>query len=57
MKDDLLRVMPIWVTFPRLPLHLWGQRSLSKIASDVGKPVATDDCAARKLRVPYARES
>lgn len=23
LKEDFLRVMPLWVTFPRLPLNLW----------------------------------
>lgn len=52
IKDDLIRVVPLWVVFP----HLWGQRSLSKIASSVGKPVTTDECKARKLRVSHMLE-
>lgn len=55
IKEDLLRVMPLWVTFPRLPLYLWGDKSLSKIASAVGKPLMTDECTTKKLRVSYAR--
>lgn len=50
LKNDLLRVMPIWVTFARLALHLWSQRSLRKIASVVGNPVTTDECTAKKLK-------
>ena len=55
MKEDLLRVLPIWITLPQLPLHLWGERSISKIASVVGKPITTDECTAKKLRISYAR--
>ena len=55
MKEDLLRVLPIWITLPQFPLHLWGERSISKIASMVGKPITTDECTAKKLRISYAR--
>ncbi|XP_058783726.1 uncharacterized protein LOC131658451 [Vicia villosa] len=55
LKDDLLRVLPLWITLPNLPLHLWGEKSLSKIASAVGRPIMTDECTARKLRISYAR--
>lgn len=55
MKEDLLRTLPLWVTFPGLPVHLWGQKSLSRIASTIGIPVTTDECTAEKLRISYAR--
>ncbi|PNX83937.1 hypothetical protein L195_g039987 [Trifolium pratense] len=55
LKDDLLRVLPIWVTFPQLPLIFWGEKSIGKIASALGKPMMTDECTAKKLRVSYAR--
>lgn len=55
IKEDLLRILPLWVTFPNLPLHLWGEKCLSKIASTVGKPIATNECTAKKLRISYAR--
>ncbi|XP_058760792.1 uncharacterized protein LOC131634153, partial [Vicia villosa] len=55
LQDDVLRVLPIWVTFPQLPLKFWGDKSMGKIASAIGKPIMTDECTARKLRVSYAR--
>src|SRR4051812_28092191 len=55
LKKDMLRTIPIWVTLPHLPIHLWGQKSLSKIGSALGTPVVTDECTANKLRVSYAR--
>ncbi|XP_058725788.1 uncharacterized protein LOC131597091 [Vicia villosa] len=55
LKDDLLRVLPLWITMPNLPLHLWGEKSISKITSVVGIPITTDECTARKLRISYAR--
>ncbi|XP_058761495.1 uncharacterized protein LOC131634890 [Vicia villosa] len=55
LKRDMLRTIPLWVKLPRLPLHLWGARSLSKIGSALGVPLVTDECTASKLRVSYAR--
>lgn len=49
LKDNLLRVMPIWVVLPKLPLVYWGEKSIGKIASVLGKPVMMDDCTAKKL--------
>ncbi|XP_058768386.1 uncharacterized protein LOC131642116 [Vicia villosa] len=55
LEEDMLRVLPIWVIFPNLPLAFWGETSLGKIASAIGKPLMTDECTAKKLRVSYAR--
>ncbi|XP_058733882.1 uncharacterized protein LOC131605554 [Vicia villosa] len=55
LQADLLRVLPLWITLPNLPLHLWGKQSISKITSVLGKPITTDECTARKLRISYAR--
>ncbi|XP_058774501.1 uncharacterized protein LOC131648792 [Vicia villosa] len=55
LKDDLLRVLPLWVIFPQLPLLYWGEESIGKIASALGKPLMMDECTAKKLRVSYAR--
>ncbi|XP_058775694.1 uncharacterized protein LOC131649972 [Vicia villosa] len=55
VKEDMLRTLPIWVTLPKFPLHLWGPRSLNKIGSMIGIPLVTDECRAHKLRVSYAR--
>ncbi|XP_058750189.1 uncharacterized protein LOC131623208 [Vicia villosa] len=55
VKEDLLRTLPIWVKLPKLPLHLWGARSLNNIGSAIGVPLVTDKCTAHKLRVSYAR--
>ncbi|XP_058775952.1 uncharacterized protein LOC131650248 [Vicia villosa] len=55
LQDDILRILPIWVMFPQLPLVYWGDRSIGKIASAIGKSLLTDECTAKKLRVSYAR--
>ncbi|CAK8569173.1 unnamed protein product [Lathyrus sativus] len=54
IKDELLRTLPIWVKLPQLPIVLWGDTSLNKIGSALGKPIMTDECTANRLRVSYA---
>ncbi|XP_058726142.1 uncharacterized protein LOC131597463 [Vicia villosa] len=55
MKQDMLRTIPIWIKLPKLPLYLWGERTLDKIGSAIGVPMITDECTTHKLRVTYAR--
>ncbi|XP_058754195.1 uncharacterized protein LOC131627366 [Vicia villosa] len=55
LDKDAIRVMPLWVTFPQLPLAFWGESSIGKVASAIGKPIMTDECTAKKLRITYAR--
>ncbi|CAK8537819.1 unnamed protein product [Lathyrus sativus] len=55
IKDELLRTLPIWVKLSQLPIVLWGDTSLNKIGSALGKPIMTDECTANRLRVSYAR--
>ena len=37
-----LQKVPIWIQFPNLPLSYWSSKVLGKIASRIGKPLATD---------------
>lgn len=37
-----MAMVPIWIKFPYLKLHLWGVSVLSKMASVVGKPLFID---------------
>lgn len=55
MKVDAIRVLPIWVNFHQLPLKYWGEKSIGKVSSLIGKPMMTDECTEKKLRVSYAR--
>lgn len=55
LRDDLLRVLPLWVNLPNLPLYLWGEKSITKISSAIGKPIVTDVCTAQKIRASYVR--
>ncbi|XP_020262717.1 uncharacterized protein LOC109838707 [Asparagus officinalis] len=46
---------PIWVQFPNLRLNLWSSTGISKIASLIGCPIATDKLTASRPRLSYAR--
>ncbi|XP_020240887.1 uncharacterized protein LOC109819544 [Asparagus officinalis] len=48
-------IYPMWIQFPALRLNLWNSKSLSKIASLIGKPIATDKLTASRQRLSYAR--
>lgn len=54
MSKEPLQVIPVWVTFPNLPIEYWAPRSLGRIASCLGKPICTDKLTAKGERVSYA---
>ncbi|CAO2813667.1 unnamed protein product [Amaranthus hypochondriacus] len=54
-NDEILRVIPVWIRLPSLPLHCWGVETLSRIVSAVGVPILADDCTAKQTKVSYAR--
>ncbi|XP_010667206.1 uncharacterized protein LOC104884282 [Beta vulgaris subsp. vulgaris] len=53
--EEILKVIPIWVKFPNLPLKCWGEDSLSRIGSVLGVPLYADECTSKCLRVSFAR--
>lgn len=44
-----MTIVPVWVTFPNLPLEYWSAKPLSRIASQVGTPITTDQLTKEKL--------
>ena len=54
-KAEILRFIPVWVRLPSLPLHCWGEETLSRIVSVVGVPVLADECTMNQRKVSYAR--
>lgn len=48
-------LMPIWVSFPELPLHLFDKRALFSIAALLGKPLRIDEPTADRTRPSVAR--
>ena len=55
LEREGLQVVPVWVKFPNLKLHLWSQNMLSRIASLIGKPLFTDMMTAHRSILTYAR--
>lgn len=53
--EEVLKVIPLWVKFPNLPLHCWGSDSLSRISSLLGVPLCADECTTKQERVSFAR--
>ncbi|KNA03835.1 hypothetical protein SOVF_205340, partial [Spinacia oleracea] len=54
-QEEILRVIPLWVRLPNLPLNCWGSDSLSRIGSVIGVPLFADECTSKQLRVSFAR--
>ncbi|XP_056697968.1 uncharacterized protein [Spinacia oleracea] len=52
---EILRVVPLWIKLPNLPLNCWGTDSLSRIGSLVGVPLYADECTSKQLRISFAR--
>ena len=54
-QKELLRVIPLWVRLPNLPLHCWTEDSLSRVGSTLGVPLFADACTSQQLRISFAR--
>lgn len=50
-----MNLVPIWVRFINLPLILWKEQFLSRIASHLGNPISTDQVTAKRGNFNYAR--
>ncbi|XP_020253839.1 uncharacterized protein LOC109830893 [Asparagus officinalis] len=48
-------IYPMWIQLPALKLNLWNEKGISKIASLIGRPIATDKLTANRQRLAYAR--
>ncbi|XP_021839712.2 uncharacterized protein [Spinacia oleracea] len=51
----MLRVIPVWIKLPNLPLNCWGSDSLSRIGSLLGVPLYADECTSKQMRISFAR--
>ena len=54
-NQEILKVIPIWVTLPNLPLNCWTTYSLSRIGSTIGVPIYADECTTKKHRISFSR--
>ncbi|XP_077239886.1 uncharacterized protein LOC143880790 [Tasmannia lanceolata] len=48
--SDRIHKIPIWVWFPKLPMHLWEEYYLFSLAGIIGKPLKMDDRSIEKGR-------
>ncbi|OIT21754.1 hypothetical protein A4A49_33236 [Nicotiana attenuata] len=55
MQNESIRIVPIWINLPGLPIQCWAEENLGRIASLLGKPICTDRLTAECERVSYAR--
>ncbi|GAA0150774.1 hypothetical protein LIER_09637 [Lithospermum erythrorhizon] len=53
--DDLFTSVPTWVLFHDVPLSVWSETGLSKIASKVGIPMYIDKFTKERTKMSYAR--
>ncbi|GAA0171467.1 hypothetical protein LIER_41165 [Lithospermum erythrorhizon] len=47
--------LPVWVQYPHLPIDLWTPEALSRISSQLGKPLFADRNTSEQRRLGYAR--
>ncbi|XP_019228165.1 PREDICTED: uncharacterized protein LOC109209362 [Nicotiana attenuata] len=55
IKNKSMRIVPLWVNFPGLPIQCWTEENLGRIASLPGKPICTDRLIAECERISFAR--
>lgn len=46
---------PVWIHLPNLPTRMWTSRNLSKLASFIGKPLATDKFTGQRTMLNCAK--
>ncbi|XP_070040441.1 uncharacterized protein [Nicotiana tomentosiformis] len=46
-NKEVLRMIPLWIKLPNLPLNCWSTTSLSCIGSVLGRPVYADECTTK----------
>ncbi|XP_010693202.1 uncharacterized protein LOC104906181 [Beta vulgaris subsp. vulgaris] len=54
-KEEVLKIIPIWVKLPNLPLNCWSPDSLSRIGSLLGIPLYADESTSKQMRISFAR--
>ncbi|KAL0447058.1 UNVERIFIED_CONTAM: hypothetical protein Slati_1833700 [Sesamum latifolium] len=48
-------IVPVWIRFPELPVHLFQKKALFGIASLIGSPLKIDEATADGIRLSVAR--
>ncbi|XP_019264538.1 PREDICTED: uncharacterized protein LOC109242158 [Nicotiana attenuata] len=55
LYNEVLKTIPLWVSFLNLSLNCWGRLTLSRIASGLETPLYADECTSNASRISYAR--
>ncbi|OIT35019.1 hypothetical protein A4A49_03017 [Nicotiana attenuata] len=55
IRNESLRLVPIWVIVPGLPIQFWAEENLGRLVSYIEQPLCTDKLTAHYDRVSYAR--
>ncbi|XP_060190914.1 uncharacterized protein LOC132620253 [Lycium barbarum] len=55
LDTEFLSKIPLWVTFPKLPVSCWTSNALGRIGSAIGTPLYADGCTTKQTRISYAR--
>ncbi|XP_070008264.1 uncharacterized protein [Nicotiana sylvestris] len=55
MNKEPMRLVPLWVSFAKLPLQCWTEDNLGRLASYLGRPICTNKLTATGDRISYAR--
>nr|XP_009759342.1 PREDICTED: uncharacterized protein LOC104211900 [Nicotiana sylvestris] len=55
LHDEILKIIPLWVRFPNLPLNCWSMKALSKLGSALGNPIYAYECTIGSIRISYVR--
>ena len=56
-NEEVLRVIPLGVKLPNLPLNCWTADSLSRIVNILVAPRFADEATMKQKKIPYARLS
>ena len=54
-EKENITTIPVWVRFPSLSMHYWGDRCLSMIARMLGKVIRIHNVTHNKDRMQFAR--
>ncbi|GAA0163570.1 hypothetical protein LIER_39621 [Lithospermum erythrorhizon] len=54
LEKPYVSSLPIWVQYPHLPIDLWTPEALSRISSQMGKPLFADGNTSEQKRMGYA---
>ncbi|KAL2934652.1 Ribosome maturation factor RimM [Bienertia sinuspersici] len=53
-QKEALKVVPLRVYFPNIPLYCKGVDTLSRLESLLGTPFYADECTTQQLRVSFS---